>query len=423
MNLPDVSSDHARRLPGRSTRQSSGSSPNDTGLASRAAFVSTTRRADGTSAVAQRALENWWYSTYADFSDEYVKSATILELVRQSYLLMPEPGSPVMTFDMLGTRGLNIFLRKKQFEDANRCLEQKTGYVASTIVMNQTSNINAEIKCSMVHNQTPYTVKNGSSLIFLALILTNLPLPHPHTPDHSSLPSLRLFRSCTFMVALRHSKLHQKKDYHKTLIDRRTLEKLMDFATELGKVKAELKALKDRQLMPSPPPSPSPTSLPPGQCTLCGHHRSPSPLSTQSSISPSLLSANSSNIPSPFNPNSFVPSPLSANSPLTLPSPLNLLSSLSSASMPTPVSPGFRSPVWGPSAKPTKLVGCRAAEMPARVMSSNYKLCAINPMVSHSACRHSSATSIPHQNLVSARTTPLKRWMKRLRRGGSCETS
>ena len=193
--------------------------------------MSTTGRADGTSAVAQRALDNWWYSTYANFSDEYVKSATILESVRQSYLLTPEPGSPVMTSDMLGTRGLNIFLRKKQFEDANRCLEQKTGYVASTIVMNQTSNINAEIKCPMVHNQTPYTVKNGSSLISLALILTNLPLPHPHTPDHSSLPSLRLFRSCTFMVALRHSKLHQKKDYHKTLIDRRTLEKLMDHRT------------------------------------------------------------------------------------------------------------------------------------------------------------------------------------------------
>ena len=87
------------------------------------ALVSTTGRANGTSDVAKRAMENWYNSTYANFSDTFVASATILESVRQCYLVAPEPGTPELTADMLGTRGLNIFLRGKQYDDCTRCME------------------------------------------------------------------------------------------------------------------------------------------------------------------------------------------------------------------------------------------------------------------------------------------------------------
>ena len=89
-----------------------------------------------------------------------------------------------------------------------------------------------------------------------------------HAPPTSppNLPHTLVFRSCTFMVALRHSKLHEMKNGHKTQIDRRTLRKLMDSA-------AELKQLKACKLMPPTAPSPSPTSLPLGPCTLCARCR------------------------------------------------------------------------------------------------------------------------------------------------------
>ena len=134
MSLADSKTQRAgsRSASRRSTDRSSGSGSDSTGLAHGATLVTTTGRADGTSDIARRALENWWNSTYANFSDEDVSSATILGSVRQSYLVRPEPGTPEITSDMLGTRGLNVFLRNKQIHEPQRCLEKGKGYAGLT---------------------------------------------------------------------------------------------------------------------------------------------------------------------------------------------------------------------------------------------------------------------------------------------------
>ena len=165
----------------RSTDRSSGSGSDSTGLAHGATLVTTTGRADGTSDVARRALENWWNSTYANFSDKFVSSATILGSVRQSYLVTPEPGTPEITSDMLGTRGLNVFLRDKQYHEPQRCLENGKGYAAH-VRRSVARKANNPTECPKDHaHRKPYAPSS--------MLCIKFPLSHARTPDLSPLPS------------------------------------------------------------------------------------------------------------------------------------------------------------------------------------------------------------------------------------------